>query len=169
MDRSDGRKDIEDQAFDVLPRQQHTHTVVFMGRLQGTTEDERVTRILVVDDNASVRRYLRCILELQHGWRVCDEARNGEEAVERFRAVHPDVVVLDFQMPLMNGLDAARVIARLSPKTPILMVTLYLTKQLSEEARRVGVRGTCTKMELNRVVDAVGALLREETYFQKAS
>ncbi len=140
-----------------------------MGRLEGTTEDDRVKRILVVDDNASVRRYLRSILEQQRGWRVCDEARNGQEAVERFRQVHPDVVVLDFQMPYMNGLDAARAIAQLSPKTPILMVTLYLTKQLSEEAQRAGVRGACTKMELNRVVDAVGALLREETYFQNAS
>jgi DNA-binding NarL/FixJ family response regulator len=139
-----------------------------MGRL-GTTEDGRVTRIFVVDDNAAVRRYLRSILEQQQGWRVCDEARNGEEAVERFNQVHPDVVILDFQMPFMNGLEAARAIARLSPKTPILMVTLYLTKQLSEEARRVGVRGACAKMELNSVVDAVGALLRKETYFQKAS
>ena len=139
-----------------------------MGRL-GTTEDGRVTRIFVVDDNAAVRRYLRSILEQQQGWRVCDEARNGEEAVERFNQVHPDVVILDFQMPFMNGLEAARAIARLSPKTPILMVTLYLTKQLSEEAQRVGVRGACAKMELNSVVDAVGALLRKETYFQKAS
>ncbi|HLX86159.1 MAG TPA: response regulator transcription factor [Terriglobales bacterium] len=128
-----------------------------------------MTRIFVVDDNAAVRRYLRSILEQQQGWRVCDEARNGEEAVERFNQVHPDVVILDFQMPFMNGLEAARAIARLSPKTPILMVTLYLTKQLSEEARRVGVRGACAKMELNSVVDAVGALLRKETYFQKAS
>lgn len=140
-----------------------------MGRLQGPAEDDRVTRIFVVDDNAAVRRYLRSILEQQQGWRVCDEARNGEEAVERFNQVHPDVVILDFQMPFMNGLEAARAIARLSPKTPILMVTLYLTKQLSEEAQRVGVRGACAKMELNSVVDAVGALLRKETYFQKAS
>ena len=45
------------------------------------------------------------------------------------------------------------------------MVTLYLTKQLSEEAQKAGVRGTCSKTDLHRVVDAVGALLREETYF----
>jgi DNA-binding NarL/FixJ family response regulator len=139
-----------------------------MGRLHESAED-RMTRILVVDDNPSVRRYLRCILEQQRGWRVCDEARNGEEAVERFRQVHPDVVVLDFQMPFMNGLDAARVISQLSPQTPILMITLYLTRQLSEEAQRVGVRGTCAKMDLHHVIDAVEALLRQETYFQNAS
>jgi DNA-binding NarL/FixJ family response regulator len=118
-----------------------------------------------VDDNPTVRRYLRGVLEEHEGWRVCDEARNGHEAVERFQLVRPDVVVLDFQMPEMNGLDAARVIARLSPDTPILMVTLYLSKQLSDEARKVGIRGTCAKADIGSVVDAVGALLREETYF----
>jgi DNA-binding NarL/FixJ family response regulator len=128
-------------------------------------EESRVIRILVVDDNPAVRRYLRGVLEQKDGWRVCDEARNGQEAVERFRQVQPDVVLLDFQMPEMNGLDAARIITKLSPQTPILMVTLYLSKQLSDEARKVGIRGTCTKANISSVVDAVGALLREETYF----
>ncbi|HTA23279.1 MAG TPA: response regulator transcription factor [Terriglobales bacterium] len=124
-----------------------------------------MTRIMVVDDNPSVRRYLRDVLEQHHDWHVCDEARNGQEAIDRFQQIHPDVVVLDFQMPEMNGLDAARIIAKLSPETPILMVTLYLSKQLSDEARKVGVRGTCAKADIGCVVDAVGALLREETYF----
>lgn len=122
-------------------------------------------RILVVDDNPTVRRYLRGALEQHEGWRVCDEARNGQEAVDRFEQVRPDVVVLDFQMPEMNGLDAARIIRQLSPETPILMVTLYLSRQLSDEARKVGIRGTCAKTDIRHVVDAVGAILREETYF----
>ena len=125
----------------------------------------RVIRILVVDDNPAVRRSLRGVLEQHQGWRVCGEAGNGEEAVECFRKIRPDVIVLDFQMPAMNGLDAARIISQLSPETPILMVTLYLSKQLSEEARKVGIRGTCAKTDIDGVVDAVGALLREETYF----
>ncbi len=124
-----------------------------------------MTRILVVDDNPSVRRYLRSVLEQQEDWQVCDEARNGQEAVDRFREIRPDLVVLDFQMPGMNGLDAARIITQISPKTPILMVTLYLSKQLAEEARKAGIRGTCAKTDIGCVVDAVGALLREETYF----
>jgi DNA-binding NarL/FixJ family response regulator len=124
-----------------------------------------VIRILVVDDNPAVRRYLRGILEQHDDWKVCDEARNGQEAVERFQIIRPDVVVLDFQMPEMNGLDAAKIITRLSPETPILMVTLYLSKQLSEEARKAGIRGTCAKSDISCVVDAVGALLRQETYF----
>jgi two-component system, chemotaxis family, chemotaxis protein CheY len=124
-----------------------------------------VTRILVVDDNPSVRLYLRRILEQQDDWWVCDEARNGQEAVDRVKQNRPDLIVLDFQMPVMNGLDAARVIKQLSPDTPILMVTLYLSKQLAEEARKVGIRGACAKTEMSSVVNGVGALLREETYF----
>jgi len=128
-------------------------------------EGDTTVRILVVDDNSAVRRYLRGVLEQQEGWQVCDEARNGQEAVERFRQIRPDVVVLDFQMPGMNGLDAARIIHQISPATPILMITLYLSRQLSDEARKAGIRGACAKTDISCVVDGVGALLREETYF----
>ncbi len=124
-----------------------------------------VVRILVVDDNPAVRRYLRGVLEQHDGWQVCDEAGDGQEAVERFRQTRPDVILLDFQMPQMNGLDAARIITQLSPETPILMVTLYLTHQLSDEARKAGIRGACAKTDISSVVNGVGALLREETYF----
>jgi CheY-like chemotaxis protein len=164
---------IESQAFDVLRGPEFFAYFSLMGRLQSSVEERnsveeksRATRILVVDDNPAVRRYLRGVLEQHRGWRVCDEARDGQEAVYKFQKIKPDVIVLDFQMPYMNGLDAARAISQLSPETPILMVTLYLTKQLSEEAQKAGVRGTCSKTDLLCVVDAVGALLREETYFQ---
>ncbi|MGH9642080.1 MAG: response regulator [Terriglobales bacterium] len=119
----------------------------------------------MVDDNPAVRRYLRGLLEQQEGWRVCDEARDGVEAVQRFEHGHHDLIVLDFQMPQMNGLEAARQIIRESPTTPILMVTLYLSRQLAAEAQKVGIRGTCPKTHISNVVDAVSALLREETYF----
>lgn len=125
-----------------------------------------MVRILVADDSPAIRRCLRGLLDHHADWQVCDEASNGKEAVEHFRRVKPDLIVIDFQMPEMNGLDAARHIVDLSPKTPILMVTIHLSKQLSEEARKVGIRGTCAKGDINCVVDAVGALLRHETYFQ---
>jgi len=125
-----------------------------------------VVRILVADDNPAIRKCLRGLLEHHNDWRVCDEAVNGREAVEHFQKTKPDLIVIDLQMPEMNGLDAARQIVHESPGTPILMVTIHLSKQLSEEARKVGIRGTCAKGNINCVVDAVGALLRKETYFQ---
>ncbi len=124
-----------------------------------------MVRILVADDSPAIRRCLRGLLDHHDDWLVCDEATNGKEAIERFQQAKPDLIVIDFQMPEMNGLDAARRIVDLSPKTPILMVTIHLSKQLSDEARRVGIRGTCAKADISSVVEAVGALLREETYF----
>ncbi len=131
----------------------------------GFSAEKPAIRILVVDDNPSVRRYLRGVLEQHDNWHVCDEARNGREAVDRYRKIQPDVIVLDFQMPEMNGLDAARAIAQHSPEIPILIVTLYLSRQLSEEAKKAGARGACAKTDVSSVVDGVGALLRQETYF----
>jgi DNA-binding NarL/FixJ family response regulator len=130
-----------------------------------SSDKKRVVRILVVDDNPSVRRCLRGVLEQHDNWRVCDEARDGRDAVDRFGKIRPDLIVLDFHMPEMNGLDAARIIAKRSPEIPILIVTLYVSKQLAEEARKVGARGACAKTNIGAVVDAVGALLRQETYF----
>lgn len=107
-------------------------------------------RILVVDDNPAVRNYLRALLERQGTWQVCDEARTGGEALQRLHKTPPDLILLDFQMPDLNGLEVARQIARLSPQIPILMVTIHLSKQLAEEARKVGIRGTCAKSDVGQ-------------------
>jgi DNA-binding NarL/FixJ family response regulator len=124
-----------------------------------------VVRILVVDDNPSVRRYLRAVLEQQNTWRVCAEARTGAEALKKVIETLPDLILLDYQMPDLNGVDVARQISELFPKIPILMVTLHLSKQLADAARLAGVRGACAKQDIGSVVEAVEVLLREETYF----
>ena len=94
-----------------------------------------MTRILLVDDNPAVRRYLRAILEQQDSWQVCGEARTGAEALHQVLESPPDLVVLDYQMPDLNGVDVAKQISELFPKIPILMVTLHLSRQLADAAR----------------------------------
>jgi DNA-binding NarL/FixJ family response regulator len=126
---------------------------------------KQVVRILLVDDDPTIRRCLRSALQQHEGWQVCEESSDGWQAVERFREIQPDLVVLDFQMPAMNGLDAARIMQRMAPEVPILLVTLYLSQQLSDEARKVKIRGACAKTEIKSVINAVDALLRGETYF----
>jgi DNA-binding NarL/FixJ family response regulator len=128
-----------------------------------------LVRILVVDDNPAVRHYLRALLEQQTSWQVCAEARTGKEAIQRVENNPPDMIVLDFQMPDLNGLDVARQISRLFPEIPILMVTIHLSRQLAEEARRVGIRGACAKSDVGSIVEAVDALLHEKTYFPAMS
>src|SRR5580704_211346 len=124
-----------------------------------------MVRILVADDNAAVRHYLRGLLELQDSWRVCDEARTGNEALERVKENPPDVILLDFQMPDLNGIDVARQVTKLFPDIPILMVTIHLSKQLAEEARKAGIRGVCSKTDVGSIVGAVDAILHQQTYF----
>jgi len=126
-------------------------------------------RILVVDDNPAVRHYLRAILEQQTTWQVCDEARTGGEALQRVKKAPPDLILLDFQMPDLNGLDVAQQISELFPRIPILMVTIHLSSQLAEAAKRVGVRGACAKSDVGSIVQAVDALLHEQTYFPSIS
>jgi two-component system invasion response regulator UvrY len=126
---------------------------------------DHVVRILIVDDNPSVRHYLRAILEQQTSWRVCGEARTGAEALRKVIEDPPDLILLDYQMPDLNGVDVARQICELFPKIPILMVTLHLSSQLANAARMAGVRGACAKQDVGSVVQAVEVLLRNQTYF----
>jgi DNA-binding NarL/FixJ family response regulator len=130
-----------------------------------TSRDGSLVRILVVDDNPAVRHYLRSLLEQQSTWQVCDEARTGSEALQRVKKSPPDMILLDFQMPDLNGLDVARQISGLFPEIPILMVTIHLSRELAEQARRAGVRGACAKSDIGSIVEAVDALLRRQTYF----
>jgi CheY-like chemotaxis protein len=133
------------------------------------TKEFRLVRILVVDDNPAVRSYLRSILEQQAAWQVCDEARTGAEAIQRVQNAPPDVILLDFQMPDLNGLDVAQQISQLFPQIPILMVTIHLSTQLAEAARKAGIRGACAKQDVGSIVQAVDVLLNRGTYFPAMS
>jgi DNA-binding NarL/FixJ family response regulator len=125
-----------------------------------------LVRILVVDDNPAVRRYLRAALERQSIGHVCEEARTGGEALQRIKEVSFDIVLLDLQMPDLNGLDVARIISQLFPEMPILMVTVHLSDQLVEEARKAGIRDVCAKSDVGSIVTAVDTLLQERTYLK---
>lgn len=102
-------------------------------------------RILIVDDSAPFREGLRASLEDHAGWEVCGEAADGVEGIEKNRLLRPDVIVIDQSMPRMSGIEAAEEILKDCPKVPILLLTLYLTKQLAEEARKIGVQATFSK------------------------
>ena len=126
-----------------------------------------LVRILVVDDNPAVRHYLRAILEQQNSWQICGEARTGEEALQRAQDSAPDVILLDFLMPDMNGLDIAREIHRSKPRLPMLMVSVYMSSQLAAAAKAVGISGACAKSDVGSIVEAVRTVLQEKTYFPK--
>jgi DNA-binding NarL/FixJ family response regulator len=104
-------------------------------------------KILIVDDSELIRHSVRACIERSTAWEVCGEAENGEVAIEKVRQLHPDVVILDWQMPVMNGLEAAREITRIAPSTSMLMLTLHDSGQLTVDAHAVGITEVLSKTD----------------------
>jgi CheY-like chemotaxis protein len=75
----------------------------------------------------------------------CGEAENGQFAIEKVKDLSPDLVVLDMDMPVMNGLDAARQINKASPDLPLIMFTMSISDQLSKEAKAAGIKDVLSK------------------------
>jgi DNA-binding NarL/FixJ family response regulator len=98
-------------------------------------------RVLVADDQEPVRKRICATLASRPDFEVCAEAANGQEAVDKAKGLRPDLVILDITMPVMNGLDAARMIRESCPTTPIVILSVHRSKQLIEEAQRIGVQG----------------------------
>jgi len=102
-------------------------------------------RILIADDHSLVRKVLKTTLENYSNWEVCGQATNGLEAVQKAAELHPDLIILDFAMPVMDGLGAARRILSASPSVPILIFTNYYFPSLVVEADSAGVRQVIDK------------------------
>lgn len=102
---------------------------------------------LIVEDSPPIRRSLRAWFEERGGCEVSGEAENGAVAVERVKALNPDVVILDLSMPVINGLEAARKIASIAPKTAIVLFTMHASEHLAKEAQNAGIREVISKMD----------------------
>ena len=106
-----------------------------------------VHTVMIVDDNLLVRRGLRRLFQLEEDFEVCGDAENGREAVEKAQDLHPDLILLDLSMPVMNGLDATRVLKRVLPEVPILMYSAFCDSFTEREARSAGVSALVSKSE----------------------
>jgi DNA-binding NarL/FixJ family response regulator len=94
----------------------------------------RGARIVIADDFEMLRRGLKSLL----GSAVCGEAENGQEAIQRVRELHPDLIILDWGMPVMNGFEAAKAIRCLAPQTRILVFSLHDERAIKEQALAAG-------------------------------
>ncbi len=101
---------------------------------------------MVVDDNPAIRRALKSILEF-NGWIVCGEAVDGREGIEKAKQLSPDLIVLDVSMPVMNGLDAARVLHQIMPEVPLILCSLHTDEVLRREAVHAGVDAVVSKAQ----------------------
>jgi CheY-like chemotaxis protein len=119
--------------------------------------------VLVVDDNAGIRKLL-AVAFLSDGFTTCVQAENGKEGIETAKKIKPDVITLDFSMPVMNGLAAASELRKLFPKTPIILFTLYADSLLRTDASKAGVSLVLLKtVPLPTLIDKAHELM--ENYF----
>jgi DNA-binding NarL/FixJ family response regulator len=130
----------------------------------------REVTVLVVDDHAAMRKFLTVLLE-GRGLHVAGQAANGREAVSLCEQLHPQIVVLDISMPLLNGFEAARRIMDLSFPTKIIFLTgERVTKEYVEEAFRVGGAAFVSKDHaVHDLLEAIDVVLDGQTYISGGS
>jgi two-component system, chemotaxis family, chemotaxis protein CheY len=102
--------------------------------------------ILIADDSLYIREAL-CKFFEQEDFNVCGEAENGKEAVDKAQELHPDLILLDLSMPVMNGLEATRVLKRMLPEVPVVMYSAFGDSSTEKAARSAGASALVSKSE----------------------
>jgi DNA-binding NarL/FixJ family response regulator len=127
---------------------------------------EEMTRVLIADDHEVVRAGLRHILSARPDLEIVAEARDGKEAVAKAIETNPDVAIVDYSLPLKNGVEVTREIRARSDKTEVLIFTMYDNDALVEQLLNAGARGYLLKSDANKsLVEAVDTLANHEPFF----
>ena len=119
-----------------------------------------MARFLLCDDSAFMRMMLRRVVE-STGHQVVAEAGNGKEAVQQYRKHQPELVTMDITMPIMDGLEATRLIMQQDPQARIIMVTAMGQKEILMTALRAGVRDFIVKpFEAERIIAVINKQIK---------
>ena len=125
-----------------------------------------MTRILIADDHDIVRSGLRTILETHPNWEVVGEAADGKEAISKAIETQPDVAVLDYSLPLANGIEVTREIRARLPRTEILIFTMHDNEMIFQELLKAGARGYLLKSDAkHHLIRAIEALAMHKPFF----
>jgi DNA-binding NarL/FixJ family response regulator len=125
-----------------------------------------VTRILIADDHDIVRDGLRRLLEAQPNCEVVAEAPNGKEAILKAVETKPDIAVVDYSMPLVNGLEVTRQIRSRLPRTEVLIFTMHDSETVIEDLLRAGAKGYVLKTDAKRnLLEAIESLAAHKPFF----
>jgi CheY-like chemotaxis protein len=127
-------------------------------------------QVLIADDHDMLRRGVRNTLQGEPDLEICGEAVNGQDAVDKARELHPDLVILDINMPVLNGLVAARQILHYCPTTKIVIFSVQDSHQTRQEVRSAGAHGFVSKGEGSHdLVRTVREVLKRNTHAASAS
>lgn len=126
-------------------------------------------RILIAEDNKAVRRGLRALLEAQANWQVVGEAVDGREAVEKASELQPDVVIIDYSLPELDGISAAARIRQSAPLSELLVLTQHDAPFTARRALAAGVRGYVVKSEAAQDLLAAVEAVRQHQVYLSAS
>ncbi|MFB1081004.1 response regulator [Jeotgalibacillus sp. JSM ZJ347] len=120
-----------------------------------------MTKVLVVDDAKFMRMTLKNVLE-NSSFQVVGEAENGEEAVEKYKSLSPDLVTMDITMPVLDGISAAKEILKADPKANIIMCSAMGQQKMVIEAIEAGAKDFIVKpFDGTRVVDALSRVVNK--------
>ncbi len=122
-------------------------------------------RILIADDHEIIRAGVRAILRWRTDVEIV-EAANGQEAIELARTTNPDIIILDFTMPVMTGIEAARRLKKEMPGVPILILSMHDGQAMTNELRQIGAQGFVSKTDAaQKLPQAIDAVLAGGTFF----
>jgi DNA-binding NarL/FixJ family response regulator len=123
-------------------------------------------RVLIADEHQVIRKSISSILQSREDIQVCGEAVNGEEAVSKTQQLEPDLLILDMSLPDSTGLEVATAIRAFLPKVPILLLSVYGGRQLSEEIKKRGFQGFISKNDAAKtLLGAVDAIVNLKQSF----
>jgi CheY-like chemotaxis protein len=115
--------------------------------------------ILIADDSADVRKYVTRVLSVNPEFEFCAQAVDGRDALAKAKEYHPDLIILDLGMPVMNGLETARELKRVMPIVPIILFTLHGEMISDEQASGSGVDLVVAKNDISKLSEHVRSLL----------
>jgi CheY-like chemotaxis protein len=121
-----------------------------------------VRSVLVVDDNPAIRRTLCELFTREGDFDVCGEPENGREAIEKAHLLHPDLIVTDLSMPIMNGLEETRILKNLMPAVPVIIFTAHSDPFVEKEAVAAGASALVSKSEDVSVLIATARSLLDQ-------
>jgi DNA-binding NarL/FixJ family response regulator len=122
-------------------------------------------RIFLADDHSLVRRGIRSLLGVHSDWEVCGEATDGKEALEKVNQLHPDVLILDLNMPELNGLEVTRRVHKMCPKVEVLVLTVQDSEQVMRQVLEAGARGYMLKSDAgDELLTAVETVRRHHLF-----